>query len=70
MYTITETILTEAGEVIASGTTYAASKESTLKKLREISERNDAIGLVAGRTYTVEFCEPGETPMHLIGATV
>lgn len=68
MFTITETITTEKGEVIARGMNYAATEDAALKKLHEIHDRNDAIGLVFGRTYMVEFCEPGETPMHLWGS--
>lgn len=64
MYTITETLTTETGEVIASGESYAIDEESCIEKVRKIHDRNDAIGLVNGKTYRVEYVEP--TGLHVV----
>lgn len=58
MYTINEILTTKQGEIIAKITSTANTKEKAHKKVLDIHERNEKMGLRDGVTYLVELIEP------------
>ncbi len=55
MITITERILNRDGGTIATCEYTAFSADQIVDKIRDIRQRNNAIGLIEGTTYVIEL---------------
>ena len=51
-YTVTETILTQSGEIVAQGVYDWLKKEEAEDKLQAVRAMNDGLGMVEGSNYT------------------
>jgi hypothetical protein len=58
-YTVTETILTETGEIVAQGVYdwYSTLDEAQLK-LDQVRDMNNGLGMVEGVNYTATLTAP------------
>ena len=54
-YTVTETILTESGEIVAQGVYDWLTDVEAEKRAADIRALNNGLGMVEDRNYTVEL---------------
>jgi hypothetical protein len=51
-YTVTETLLTRSGEIVAQGVYDWLNKDEAQEKLQAVKTMNDGLGMVEGVNYT------------------